>query len=56
MIGETIRTIGPGWSPDPAEREREIAAQERLVSAMCDILEELPKWELEAACDREIQP
>jgi hypothetical protein len=53
VIGETIRTIGPGWSPDPAERQHQIADQERLVSSMCDILDQIPEWELEDACEKE---
>lgn len=53
MIGDAVRTIGPGWSTDPEERRREIAAQERLVSSMCDILDQIPEWELEEACKQE---
>ena len=46
-------TIGPGGSDDPVERRRQVAAQERLVSARCDILEAVPEWELEEACEQE---
>jgi hypothetical protein len=53
MTAFATNTIGPGWSPDPEERQRQVAAQERLVSSMCDILDQIPEWELEAACKRE---
>ena len=39
-------TIGPGWSDDPDERAREVAAQQRLVSAMAALTEALDDYEL----------
>jgi hypothetical protein len=43
------RTIGPGWSDEPAERARQISEQEALVSKLAAIEELVPEWELEAA-------
>jgi hypothetical protein len=38
-------TIGPGWSDDPDTRRAEMAAQERLVSEVADIMEHMEDWD-----------
>jgi len=40
------KTIGPGWSDDPAERERQVAEQESLVSKMAEIFELYDDYQL----------
>jgi hypothetical protein len=38
---ELPRTIGPGWSDDPVEKAAQIAEQERIVSEVAEIAEQL---------------
>jgi hypothetical protein len=51
-MADLLKTIGPGWSPGPGERAREIEAQERLVGEILDIMDEVEEWELEVCAER----
>lgn len=42
----SVRTIGPGWSEDPEERARQVAEQQRVVSAMAELLEAYDDYQL----------
>ena len=53
MSSKTPHTIGPGWSPDPAERAQQVAAQEQLVSQIADVYDELCDDELEAYAEQQ---
>lgn len=41
------KVIGPSWSKDPEERARQITEQERVVSDLARIEEEIGVWELD---------
>lgn len=53
MSSKLPHTIGPGWSDDPIDRALQIAAQERLVSQIADVYDELCDDELEAYAEQQ---